>query len=109
MSSEKHSCSIKLENIVKEYGGIVHSIARRMLPDPEKIKDVSQEVWTEIFESLPSFRGESKLSTWIYKITTRVVLKYTKNEQIYSARFIKGFFALNIENYQLPHYCRYHY
>ena len=95
MSSEKHTRSIELENLVEEYGGIVHSIARRMLHDPEKIEDVAQEVWTEIFGSLPSFRSESKLSTWIYKITTRVVLKYTKNEQIYSARFIKGFFALN--------------
>ena len=95
MSPEKHTRSIELENIVKKYGGIVHSIARRMLHDPEKINDVAQEVWAEIFGSLASFRGESKLSTWIYTVTTRVVLKYTKHEQIYSARFIKGFFALN--------------
>ena len=68
MSSETHSCSIKLENLVNKYGGMVHSIARRMLHDPEKIKDVAQEVWTEIFDSLPSFRGDSKLSTWIYNL-----------------------------------------
>ena len=37
MSPEKHTRSIELENIVKKYGGIVHSIARRMLHDPEKI------------------------------------------------------------------------
>jgi len=38
------------------------------LLDREDAEDISQEVFIEIFQSIKSFRGDSKLSTWIYRI-----------------------------------------
>ena len=88
------------EDFVKEYGGLVHSIARRMIQDPEKVRDATQEVWIQIIESLPAFNGKSKMSTYMYTIATRVIMNYAKNEAIYSRRFIRSFFALTLTGFK---------
>ena len=100
------------DELVKEYGGIIHSIARRMLQDSDKVREATQEAWLEVTRSLPAFKGNSKLSTWIYRIATRVVMDYAKHEQIYSTRFMRSFFALNSSSlpvtyfYNLNEECR---
>lgn len=88
----KASPSFDLNDVASDYGPMVSSIARRMIQDPEVAKDAAQEVWVEICKSLPSFQGKSELSTWIYTIAKRVVLKYAKNERMYSGRLIRQFF-----------------
>jgi RNA polymerase sigma-70 factor (ECF subfamily) len=60
--SEKGAQPEASDELVKEYGGIIHSIARRMLQDPDKVKEAAQETWLEIIRSLPTFKGKSKLS-----------------------------------------------
>jgi RNA polymerase sigma-70 factor (ECF subfamily) len=61
-----------LDDIAREYGKLVSSVCRRMIRDEEVAKEAAQQVWLEIVKSFPSFRGESKISTWIYAITRRV-------------------------------------
>ncbi len=51
--------------------GFVHSIA-----DAE---DIAQEVFIEIYQSINSFRGESEMSTWIYRITVNKSLNFLKS------------------------------
>ena len=46
----------------------VLNICYRFLLNREDAEDVSQEVFIEVFRSIRNFRGESKLSTWIYRI-----------------------------------------
>lgn len=88
--SETAVATIDRNTLVTEFGGIVHSIVRKMIWDAETARDAAQEVWCEILRSLPSFQGKSELSTWIYTITTRVVMKYVVHERQYSQRFIGG-------------------
>ena len=57
-----------LLELVRAYEKMVYSVVYRMLGDPEDAKDAAQETFLKVFESLPYFRGESKLSTWIYRI-----------------------------------------
>lgn len=52
----------RAEEIARSYGPLVSSICRRMLRDPEAARDAAQEAWVQILKSLPSFRGEAKLS-----------------------------------------------
>ncbi|MFV8354456.1 RNA polymerase sigma factor [Flavobacterium sp. XS2P14] len=40
----------------------------RFLLNKDDAEDVSQEVFIEVFQSIQSFRGDSKLSTWIFRI-----------------------------------------
>jgi RNA polymerase sigma-70 factor (ECF subfamily) len=83
---------ISIESLVNDYGKMVSGISRRMVQDPSLAEDASQQVWLEIIKALPGFRGESKISTWIYTITRRVVLDFAVNERQYTTRFLRGYF-----------------
>jgi RNA polymerase sigma-70 factor (ECF subfamily) len=52
--------------------GDVARIVFRMLGPSADVEDVVQEVFLNVYRSLPSFRGESKFSTWLYRLATNV-------------------------------------
>jgi len=68
------------ESIVRNYGPMVSSICRRMIEDRERARDAAQEVWIEVLKSLPGFRGESRLSTWITVIARRTIHRWMAGE-----------------------------
>lgn len=80
------------EEITKEYRGLVSAISHRMIQNPEIAKDAAQEAWMEILKNLNTFKGVSKISTWIYTIASRVILRQAKNEKVYSARYLSEYF-----------------
>lgn len=54
--------------LVNHYKDLVFSLTLRMLKNREEAEEISQDVFIKIFKSLHKFKGDSKLSTWIYKI-----------------------------------------
>lgn len=70
------------KTIVDKYGTQISRLAKRMLTDSDMVKDATQEVWYEVIKSLHTFKGDSEISTWIYTIAKRTILKYAKNERI---------------------------
>lgn len=56
------------ETLVKTYGQQVLNTCFRFLLDQADAEDVSQEVFIEVYQSIKDFKGQSKLSTWIYRI-----------------------------------------
>lgn len=68
--------------IVELYGDRVFNLTYRMLGNREEAEDLSQEVFITVFKSVDSFRGDSKLSTWLYRITAN----HCKNRIKYLAR-----------------------
>ncbi len=52
--------------------------------DPDR-EDACQDVFMAVYRSLPSFRGESQLSTWIYRITARTTGKMIQKRKLRSA------------------------
>jgi RNA polymerase sigma-70 factor, ECF subfamily len=52
--------------------------------DPER-EDACQDVFLAVYRSLPSFRGESQLSTWIYRITARTTGKLIQKRRLRTA------------------------
>lgn len=71
-----------LQEIVEKYGSNISRLAKRMLKDSEMVKDATQETWFEIIKSIDSFKGESEISTWMYTIAKRTILRYARNERI---------------------------
>jgi RNA polymerase sigma-70 factor (ECF subfamily) len=49
-------------------------------PNKEDAEDVAQEVFITVFRSIHSFKGNSKLSTWIYKIATNKCLEFIRKK-----------------------------
>ena len=80
------------EELVNEYGPLISSLAYRMIPDSHIAEEAAQEAWYEVIKSLESFRGESKISTWIYKVAYRTISKYWPNKRLYDEKFLKHCF-----------------
>ena len=70
--------------LMQRYGKALYWHIRRIVVDHDDAEDALQEVSIKIFRSIDSFRGEGKLSSWIYRIAT--------NEAIEILRKKKGFF-----------------
>ncbi|WP_338731104.1 RNA polymerase sigma factor [Mangrovimonas cancribranchiae] len=55
--------------LVDTYKDLVFSLALQMLKHREEAEEVAQDTFIKVYKSLEKFKGDSKLSTWIYKIT----------------------------------------
>ena len=64
--------------LVGLFAGRVFSVAVRMLNDRGEAEDLAQEVFVTLHRALPNFRFESKVSTWIYRITKNRCLNRMK-------------------------------
>lgn len=62
------------ETLIKSYEKSIYTICLRMLLSEEEAYDATQEVCVKIWRQLHLFKGDSKLSTWIYRITTNQCL-----------------------------------
>ncbi len=89
---ENNKDTVSVSGLVEDYGRLVSSICRRMIRDEETARDAAQEAWLEIIKNVPSFRGESKLSTWIYTVTYRAVMRYAVKEKVYTSRYVRDCF-----------------
>jgi RNA polymerase sigma-70 factor (ECF subfamily) len=63
-----------LEEIFRKYRDFVHRICFRYLKDQGDAEDLSQEVFLKLHRRLPEFRGDSQLTTWIYRIAANACL-----------------------------------
>lgn len=59
----------------------VFNTAIGIVQNAEDAEDVAQEVFIQVFRSIHSFKGESKLSTWIYRITTTRALDLLRSRK----------------------------
>lgn len=93
---------LSFRTLVERYQGVVLNCAYRFVQDRETAKDLTQEVFLEVYQSLPSFRGEAALSTWIYRIAvTRSLnhLKAAKRKKRFA--FLTSLFGEEQENLQV--------
>ncbi len=60
--------------MVQAHQGVINSICRIYFVTSEDQKDARQEIILQLWKAYPSFRGEAKLSTWIYKVGLNTVL-----------------------------------
>jgi RNA polymerase sigma-70 factor (ECF subfamily) len=65
--------------LVRAYEKRIFALALRMMGDRAEAEDLAQEVFVQVFKAVSSFRGESKLSTWIY----RIAVNLSKNRSKY--------------------------
>ena len=62
------------EEIVREQHPRLYPLCLRMMASPQDAMDMEQEIWIKVWRSLPSFKGDSSLSTWLYRITMNTCL-----------------------------------
>lgn len=67
--------------LVEKYKYMVFTLAIRIVKNREEAEELSQDVFVKAFKNLESFRGDSKFSTWIYKIAYYASLDIVKRNK----------------------------
>ena len=64
--------------LLNDYQQKIFSTCISFVPNKQDAEDIAQEVFVEVFNSINRFKGDSKLSTWIYRITTNKCLDFIR-------------------------------
>ena len=85
MSTQEESGTVDLDRsfteIVEQYSDLAYSVAFRMLRNAEDAEDAVQEAYISAFKALPKFKGQSKLSTWLYRIVVNACLMKIRKDK----------------------------
>ncbi|HZR23135.1 MAG TPA: sigma-70 family RNA polymerase sigma factor [Vicinamibacterales bacterium] len=60
------------QELVDRFKDLVFALVARTIPDRARAEDLAQDVFLRVHRGLPYFRGEARLSTWIYRIVANV-------------------------------------
>lgn len=68
--------------LVRRFHSRIYWAARRMVKNHEDADDIAQEVFVRAYSSLPSFRGESGLYTWLYRIAINLSINHLRRRKV---------------------------
>lgn len=63
---------------IRQHQGIIYKLVALYAADQEEKKDLYQEILLQAWKGYPSFRGESKFSTWLYRISLNTLLSHKR-------------------------------
>lgn len=76
------------DRLVAEYQGRIYSFASRMCRSAEDARDVLQETFLAAVRALPAFRGDAKVSTWLFRIAANACRKMRRRGKHEPARLL---------------------
>ena len=62
------------KQLVETWQNMVYNTVLSIVQDIQEAEDVSQEVFIQVYQSVKNFRGDAKLSTWIYRVAVTKAL-----------------------------------
>jgi RNA polymerase sigma-70 factor, ECF subfamily len=68
------------EELYRLHAGRLYSVACRMVGNPSDAEDLLQEIFLAAHRKLDSFRGESALGTWLYRLATNLCLDHLRSK-----------------------------
>ena len=66
------------DEIYRQYGGRVLTMVYRMTLDEETARDLTQDIFVKVYDTLDRFDGRSQVYTWIYRIAVNHVLNHLR-------------------------------
>ncbi len=67
--------------IVRKYRERIYFHVRKMVIDHDDADDLTQDIFVKVWKSLPKFRGDAQLYTWIYRIASNECLTFLKKKR----------------------------
>ena len=77
--------------LVNESQGIIHKVCRMYCNDDIHRNDLFQEIVLQLWKSYPSFKGESKFSTWMYRVALNVAIQDFRKEKKRKYLFLESY------------------
>ncbi len=69
------------ESIVEQYGGFVYNVVYRILGNQADAEDASQDAFISAYKNFGKFRGDSSVSTWLYRIAVNSALMKLRKDR----------------------------
>jgi RNA polymerase sigma factor (sigma-70 family) len=69
------------KSLVANHQDLVYNTALGIVQNSEDAEDVAQEVFIQVYRSIDQFKGDARLSTWIYRITTTKALDHIRSRK----------------------------
>ncbi len=67
--------------LIKRHDGIIYKITRFYADDTDSQKDLYQEIVYQLWKGFKTFRGEAKISTWMYRVALNTALVHLKKKK----------------------------
>ena len=81
VGQESQSDLAEFDALVEEHSSFVYNLAYRMMGNHEDAEDVAQDAFISAFRAYGRFRGESRASTWLYRITMNAALMRLRKDK----------------------------
>jgi RNA polymerase sigma-70 factor, ECF subfamily len=69
-------------SIFEEHKGRIYSVCLRMTNNAADAEDLTQDAFIQVFRKLGTFRGESTLATWLYRVAVNTVLMHFRKREV---------------------------
>lgn len=69
------------KTLIKEYHPLLYKVCRSYTDNSVDFEDLYQEILIQVWKSLNRFKGDSKLSTWIYRVALNTALTYQRKQK----------------------------
>lgn len=79
---DPHTNEAAFALLIDRYSRPLYSLVRRIVLNHDDTDDVLQNVFIKIWQGIALFRGDSKLSTWLYSIATNEALSFIRKEKV---------------------------
>src|SRR5512134_1918102 len=69
------------DKLYRDHADLIYRYAHRLCGEPESAKDLVQETFLNAYRGLKDFRGDSRISTWLYTIASRACLRMRRKRK----------------------------
>lgn len=74
---------MSFEEIYREYAENILNLAFKITGREDVARDLTQDIFLKVYQNLDSFRGQSQIYTWLYRIALNHIFNYLKKEKRY--------------------------
>lgn len=78
---KKTGNSAEVIKVLEDNAGIIHKLSYMYSNSSEEAQDLRQEISYQVLKSFDQFKGDSKISTWVYKVALFTALSYLKSRK----------------------------
>lgn len=82
LDQARNGCDQSFESLVHEHSEKMIQLALRMVKNRSDAEEIAQEAFIRLYRSLATFRGDSRVSTWLYRTVSRLCIDYLRREKI---------------------------
>ena len=88
------------DEIYFEHYKMVFNLALHYVQNIEDAEEITQDVFLKVFDNLHTFKKQSSLKTWVYRITINQSLDFIKGKNAQKRNFLYSIFSINDSNFK---------